>query len=84
MGLGDAKRELIREFHGELPRRGQKGCAILRRMLVLEGASYEDDAQLAERAAKSGAFDDGRWLLYMMTSRLQDRRRSFFGQRGRG
>ncbi len=58
MGLGDAKRELKREFNGDLPngiRRAEPFCGGC---LVIEGPSYESDKELGERIAGSGKFDD--------------------------
>ena len=64
MGTGDAKRELAREFRGELPsgiRRAEPFCAGC---LVVEGPGYEEDPDLASRIAKSGSFDD--WQLVVI------------------
>jgi 4-hydroxybenzoate decarboxylase subunit C len=58
MGTGEAKRELTREYSGELPAgitRVERFCAGC---LVVEGPSYEDDAGLGERLARSGKFDE--------------------------
>lgn len=58
MGLGDAKRELVGEFTGELPsgiRRADPFCAGC---LVVEGESYENDKTLGESITASGKFDD--------------------------
>lgn len=58
MGTGDAKRELIREFDGELSvglRSAKPFCAGC---LVVEGDSYVGEDDLGERLAKSGNFDD--------------------------
>ncbi len=58
MGVGDAKRELKREFNGDLPngiRRAEPFCGGC---LVIEGPSYESDKELGERIAGSGKFDD--------------------------
>ncbi len=58
MGFGDAKRELAREFKGELPvgvRRTEVFCGGC---LVVEGDSFENDKDFASRIAKSGKFDD--------------------------
>ena len=64
MGTGDAKRDLPREFRGELPsgiRRAETFCGGC---LVIEGASYDDDKELGERIAKSGAFDE--WQIVIL------------------
>ncbi len=58
MGLGVAKRELAREFNGDLPagiRRAEPYCAGC---IVAEGDGFEDDKDLATRVARSGEFDD--------------------------
>lgn len=57
MGTGDAKRELVREFHGDLPggiRAAEPYCGGC---VVVEGDPHENDKHLAERVAKSGKFD---------------------------
>jgi 3-polyprenyl-4-hydroxybenzoate decarboxylase len=64
LGLGDAVRELPREFRGELPsyvRRAELFCAGC---LVVEGASYEDEPDLAPRLAREGAVKD--WPLVVL------------------
>ena len=64
MGTGEAKRELSREFRGELPsgiRRAEPFCAGC---LVVEGPSYEKEKELASRIARSGNFDD--WQLIVL------------------
>lgn len=69
MGLGQAKRELKREFTGELPfgiKRAEPFCGGC---LVLEGVSYEDDSKLAERIAASGKFDN--WQVIVLHDRIE-------------
>jgi hypothetical protein len=64
LGLGEAVRELPREFRGELPagvRRAEVFCAGC---LVVEGEEFESDADLASRVARSGAFDE--WPLVVL------------------
>ena len=58
MGLGEAKRELARGFKGELPAGVSKAEPFCGGCLVIEAEAYEQDKELAERIAKSGAFDD--------------------------
>ena len=58
MGLGDAKRELTREFRGELPTGIKRAEPFCGGCLVVEGESYESDKDLGDRIAKSGKFDD--------------------------
>ncbi|NOT47897.1 MAG: 4-hydroxybenzoate decarboxylase, partial [Acidobacteria bacterium] len=58
IGVGEAKRELARAFHGELPAgisRAQPFCAGC---IVVEGDAYEKDKDLALRIAGSTNFDD--------------------------
>ncbi len=52
LGLGDAIRELPHEFHGDLPRDIKRVEVFCGGCLVVEGASYEDDPQLASRVAR--------------------------------
>ena len=58
MGTGDAKRELTREFYGDLPSGVRKAETFCDGCLVVEGSSYESDRDLPDRIAKSGEFDD--------------------------
>ncbi len=58
MGLGKAKRDLAREFNGDLPpgiRSAEPFCAGC---IVVEGPQYESERDLGERIARSGCFDD--------------------------
>jgi UbiD family decarboxylase len=69
MGLGDAKRELAREFMGTLPsgvRAAEPYCAGC---LVVEGVAYDEESDLADRIAKSGAFDD--WEMVVIHDRVE-------------
>ena len=58
MGLGDSKRELTREFNGELPSGLNQAEPFCGGCLVVKGSPYKQDEQLADRIAKSGKFDD--------------------------
>ena len=58
MGLGDAKRELTREFRGELPSGVKRAEPFCGGCLVVEGETYETGKELAESIARSGKFDD--------------------------
>lgn len=58
MGLGDAKRELAGEFHGELPNGIERAVPYCGGCLVVSGAPFAEDDQLAKRIATSGKFDD--------------------------
>ncbi|MEP6848677.1 MAG: UbiD family decarboxylase [Acidobacteriota bacterium] len=58
MGTGDAKRELSREFRGDLPQGIRKAVPYCGGCLVVEGESYANEKDLADYIAKSGKFDD--------------------------
>jgi 3-polyprenyl-4-hydroxybenzoate decarboxylase len=57
MGLGEAKRELPREFHGALPAGVDRAEVFCGGCVVVQGPAYSDEKDLGERMAKSGAFD---------------------------
>jgi 4-hydroxybenzoate decarboxylase subunit C len=64
MGTGDAKRELEREFRGDLPagiRAAEPFCAGC---LVVEGDRYEADRDLAPRVAKANALEN--WQIVVL------------------
>ncbi len=58
MGTGEAKRELVREFKGDLPTGIRSATPFCAGCLVVEGDSYEAENELGDRLAKSGSFDD--------------------------
>lgn len=58
MGTGEAKRELAREFQGELPIGINAAKPFCGGCLVVKGTAYDNDKDLAERIAQSKAFDD--------------------------
>ncbi|MEQ1607143.1 MAG: UbiD family decarboxylase [Pyrinomonadaceae bacterium] len=58
MGIGEAKRELAREFQGEIPAGITRAEVFCGGCIVVEGDSYENDKELAQRIAKAGKFDD--------------------------
>ena len=58
MGTGDAKRELVREFSGQLPAGVRKAEPHCGGCLVVEGTTYADEPELGARLATSGAFDE--------------------------
>jgi UbiD family decarboxylase len=64
LGLGDAVRELPREFRGELPRDVARAEVFCGGCLVLEGLPYEQDAEQAARLARDEAFAD--WPLVVL------------------
>jgi 4-hydroxybenzoate decarboxylase subunit C len=56
MGLGEAVRELPREFRGELPRGISKAEAFCAGCLVVEGSKYTNDPSEAARLANEPVF----------------------------
>ena len=58
LGLGDAVRELPREFRGELPQKITKAEVFCGGCLVVSGASYADDPELAGRLAQDKVVED--------------------------
>lgn len=56
MGLGEAVRELPREFRGELPRGISKAEAFCAGCLVVEGSKYTDEPNEAARLANEPVF----------------------------
>ena len=58
VGVGERRRELKREFSGELPRFIKRAEVFCGGCLVVEGETYEQDANLAAQIAESGKFDD--------------------------
>lgn len=58
MGTGDAKRELVHEFDGELPIGVNAAKPFCGGCLVVKGTAYDNDKDLAQRIAQSKAFDD--------------------------
>jgi 4-hydroxybenzoate decarboxylase subunit C len=64
MGLGDARRELPREFRGELPAGINHAKPFCAGCLVLETSAYSDAPHLAERLAESRAFNE--WQIVVL------------------
>jgi 3-polyprenyl-4-hydroxybenzoate decarboxylase len=58
VGVGEAKRKLKREFNGDLPVYLKRAEVFCGGCLVVEGASYASDDNLAGKIAGSGIFDD--------------------------
>lgn len=69
MGMGDAKRELAHEFHGELPPGIKAAEAYCGGCLVVVGDGYESDKTLADTIAKSGAFDE--WQIIVIHDSIE-------------
>jgi UbiD family decarboxylase len=64
LGLGEAKRDLPREFRGELPRGISRAEVFCGGCLVLEGLSASEDPAQAARLAGEPAFAD--WPLVVL------------------
>jgi 3-polyprenyl-4-hydroxybenzoate decarboxylase len=64
LGLGSAARELPREFRGHLPAGVTRAELFCAGCLVVEGASYSDEPELAARLAREDAFKD--WPLVVL------------------
>jgi len=58
MVLGDVKRELRRDFSGDIPAGVTSAEPFCGGCIVVEGDTYENDKDLASRIAKAGKFDD--------------------------
>lgn len=58
MGVGDARRELAREFQGELPAGITQAEPFCAGCIVVEGDTYDHDKDLAARIARAGKFDE--------------------------
>ena len=56
LGLGEARRELPREFRGELPNGVSRAEVFCAGCLVVEGADYSEAPQQAARLAREQAF----------------------------
>ncbi|MDQ3043366.1 MAG: UbiD family decarboxylase [Acidobacteriota bacterium] len=64
VGVGESKRNLQREFNGELPNYLKRAEVFCGGCLVVEGESYANDETLAGRIAESGKFDD--WQIVVL------------------
>jgi 3-polyprenyl-4-hydroxybenzoate decarboxylase len=77
MGLGDAVRELPREFHGELPNAVTKAEVFCPGCLVVEGESYTADSGQAVRLAREPAFADWPLVVLHDEARVADSAKDF-------
>ncbi len=64
LGLGEAVRNLPREFHGELPSGVRRAEVFCGGCLVLEGQSFASDTEQAARLARDEVFKD--WPLVVL------------------
>jgi UbiD family decarboxylase len=69
VGVGDAIRELKREFTGDFASFIKRAEPFCGGCLVVEGDSYESDNDLAEKIAKSGKFDD--WQIVVLHDSIE-------------
>jgi UbiD family decarboxylase len=70
MGLGGPKRDLPREFHGELPAGVTRVEVFCGGCLVVEAPSFANEELLGDRIAKSGQFDD--WQVVVLHDSADD------------
>lgn len=64
LGLGEAVRDLPREFRGELPRGIERAEVFCGGCLVVEGRPYAEEADLPSRVAREQVF--GEWPLVVI------------------
>jgi UbiD family decarboxylase len=74
MGLGENKRDLAREFRGELPIQVKAAEAFCGGCLVLETDSYDAEPKLAEILSQSDAFAD--WQVVVLHDSIEYARAS--------
>ena len=74
VGVGEAIRDLQREFHGDLPRGIKKAEPFCGGCLVLETETYEQNQTLAEQIAESGKFDE--WQIVVLHDSIEYARSS--------
>jgi 4-hydroxybenzoate decarboxylase subunit C len=69
VGVGDAKRDLVKDFRGALPLGVKSAEPFCGGCLVLETETYEQNKNLGEEIAKSGNFDD--WQVVVMHDSIE-------------
>ncbi len=69
MGTGEAKRELVREFSGEVPSGVREVKPYCGGCLVVTGPAFDDEPDLGKRLAESGAFDD--WQVVVLHDEIE-------------
>lgn len=70
LGLNDPVRTLIGDFSSELPRYLSKASPFCKGCLVLQGQSYNDDRECAERLVSEKLFPD--WPLIVLVDDVDD------------
>jgi 3-polyprenyl-4-hydroxybenzoate decarboxylase len=74
LGIGEPKRDLPRQFHGDLPRGFRRAEVFCAGCLVLSGPSFEEDPEAASRAARHEAFSE--WPLLVLVDDAEKATRS--------
>lgn len=69
IGTGEKKRDLAENFGGDIPAGITHAEPFCRGCLVVQGPSFTEEKDLAERIARSGAFDD--WQLVVLHDRIE-------------
>lgn len=69
MGVGEAKRELSREFSGDMPTGIRAAEPFCGGCLVVEGESFDSNKTLADEIAKSVKFDD--WQIVVLHDKVE-------------
>ncbi len=69
VGVGDAKRELKREFTGELPPGIKRATPFCAGCLVLEANPYEQEEDQGRRIAECGLFDE--WQVVVLHDSIE-------------
>ena len=70
LGLGERQRDLPMEFHGTLPSGCEKAAVHLPGTLVVQGASYESNAALAQELAEWPGLGD--WPVVILVDNLAE------------
>ena len=69
VGVGDAIRDLKKDFSGELPQNIKSAEVFCHGCLVVEGNDYESDNDLGGRIAESGKFDE--WQVVVLHDSIE-------------
>jgi 3-polyprenyl-4-hydroxybenzoate decarboxylase len=77
MGVGEAKRDLPREFSGQLPSGIAAAKAFCGGCLVLQAPSYDEASDLAERIAESRVFAGWQMIVLHDDVKLADSTEKF-------
>ncbi len=69
VGVGEAKRELKREFNGKLPNYIKRAEVFCSGCIVVEGNDYASDNEAGQRIAESGEFDN--WQIVVLHDSIE-------------